>query len=95
MNTINPVAVAQPECHSNRRASKRRWFAAFWQRAQRQPDTATAKPAVPYDPWSSAVNQVDHLDPHVLADIGAPRWVIDEVHRRQQYDGILNAGRKW
>ena len=95
MNTINPVAVAQPECQANRPAPKRHWFTAFWQRTWRQPDTATTKPAALSDPWASAVSQVDHLDSHVLADIGAPCWVIDEVKRRQQHDSILNAGRKW
>ena len=95
MNTMNPVAVAQSECQANRPAPKRHWFAALWQRARRQPDTATAKPAALSDPWASAISQVDHLDSHVLADIGAPRWVIEEVNRRQQLDSILNAGRKW
>jgi hypothetical protein len=47
------------------------------------------------DPWSTAVGQIQHLDAHVLADIGAPRWVIDEVNRRQCNDGILDMNRKW
>ncbi len=47
------------------------------------------------DPWAAAIGQVEHLDAYVLADIGAPRWVIDEVSRRQQNDGILDAYKKW
>ena len=62
--------------------------------------TSLARPAIPDavsgdDPWSTAVNQVEHLDAHVLADIGAPRWVIDEVGRRQRHDDILDLNRKW
>jgi len=47
------------------------------------------------DPWATAVGQIGHLDAHVLADIGAPRWVIDEVSRRQRGDGIVDIYRKW
>ena len=47
------------------------------------------------DPWATAIGQIGHLDAHVLADIGAPRWVIDEVSRRQRDDGILDLSRKW
>lgn len=47
------------------------------------------------DPWASAVGQVQHLDSHVLKDIGAPRWVIDEVSRRQHDGEILNVQKLW
>ncbi len=47
------------------------------------------------DPWADAVHQVQHLDHHVLKDIGAPTWVIDEVDRRQRGHDILDSKWKW
>ncbi len=47
------------------------------------------------DPWTNAVSQVQHLDHHVLKDIGAPTWVIDEVDRRQRGHDILDSKWKW
>ncbi|PJX26064.1 hypothetical protein CAP48_08590 [Advenella sp. S44] len=47
------------------------------------------------DPWAGAIGQVEHLDAYVLTDIGAPKWVIDEVSRRQRNDGILDVYKKW
>jgi len=96
MNTsANTVSSSQIACRQDHNAPKRRWFTALWQRTHRQSGTANVEHGAQYDPWTTAVSQIDHLDAHVLADIGAPRWVIDEVNRRQQNDGILNAGRKW
>ncbi|WP_025373295.1 hypothetical protein [Advenella mimigardefordensis] len=61
----------------------------------RSASVALPDPVSPDDPWATAVDQIGHLDAHVLADIGAPRWVIDEVSRRQRGDGILDISRKW
>lgn len=80
-------------CNSGGHSRLRRLFATWWSKAGRRtglPDAVDQD-----DPWSTAVSQIQHLDSHVLADIGAPRWVIDEVSRRQRDDGILDISKKW
>ena len=47
------------------------------------------------DPWSTAVSQVEHLDAHILRDIGAPRWVVQEVARRNERSGAIISPRWW
>ncbi len=49
----------------------------------------------PIDPWSTAVSQVEHLDAHILRDIGAPRWVMQEVARRNERSGAIISPRCW
>ena len=96
MNT----AIQTPSCPnltstSGGHSRLRRLFATLWSKAARQTLTILPDAVNQDDPWSTAVSQIQHLDSHVLADIGAPRWVIDEVSRRQRNDGILDITKKW
>lgn len=96
MNT----AIQTPSCPSLASACQsqsrlRRLFTRLWSKAGRPSLTALPDAVNHDDPWSTAVSQIQHLDSHVLADIGAPRWVIDEVSRRQRNDGILDINKKW
>lgn len=96
MNT----AIQTPSCPSLACTAKgdsrlRRLFATLRSKAGRRTLTALPDAVNQDDPWSTAVSQIQHLDSHVLADIGAPRWVIDEVSRRQRNDGILDITKKW
>ena len=96
MNTaIQTPSCPNPSCTSGGPSRFRRLFAAWWSKAGRRTVTALPDAVNQDDPWSTAVSQIQHLDSHVLADIGAPRWVIDEVNRRQRNDGILDITKKW
>lgn len=94
-STIDAQPCPSAACSTSRCVTKRNWFATLWRRRWRHTNTILPDFIGVDDPWASAVSQVDHLDAHVLADIGAPRWVIDEVNRRQHDDGFLNPGKKW
>lgn|GEM_PF-632587 len=96
---MNP-AIQTPSCPNLTCTSEghsrfRRLFATLWSKAGRRTLPALPDAVNQDDPWSTAVSQIQHLDSHVLADIGAPRWVIDEVSRRQRNDGILDISKKW
>jgi len=96
MNT----AIQTPSCPSlacNRRGRNaiRRLLAILRAKVGRRSLIALPDAVSQDDPWSTAISQVQHLDSHVLSDIGAPRWVIDEVGRRQRNDGILDINKKW
>ncbi len=82
-------------CQSQSQSRFRRLFTTLWSKARHQTWNTLPGAVNLDDPWSTAVSQIQHLDSHVLADIGAPRWVIDEVSRRQRNDGILDINRKW
>lgn len=37
----------------------------------------------PSAPWTNSIDAIRHLDYHMLKDIGAPDWVINEVQGQQ------------